>query len=144
MLSRRRSPWTVQRVYDLFPRLEQRRKVGAAKLSGGEQQMLAIGRALMTNPQVVIMDEPSEGLAPTVVEELIAGLAALESHGLRALVVEQNLGMAMSLSSRLLGMMNGAIALDTTAAEFDADPSLRERFLGVATTAEPTPARHRI
>src|SRR3954452_5313517 len=86
--------WTISRVYELFPRLAERRRNGGAQLSGGEQQMLAIGRALLTNPRLLIMDEPSEGLAPAIIEHLIETFKALDQEGLAILVIEQNLGMA--------------------------------------------------
>ena len=84
--------WTVERVYELFPRLAERRRNGGAQLSGGEQQMLAIGRALLTNPKLLVMDEPSEGLAPAIVEHLIETFRALAEGGLAILLIEQNLG----------------------------------------------------
>src|SRR5947209_6953005 len=92
--------WTVDRVYELFPRLAERKRNGGAQLSGGEQQMLAIGRALLTNPDLLIMDEPSEGLAPAVIESLIATFRKLEEEGLRILLIEQNLAVATSLGGR--------------------------------------------
>ena len=84
--------WTVERVYELFPRLAERRRNGGAQLSGGEQQMLAIGRALLTNPKLLVMDEPSEGLAPAIIEQLIETFRALAEGGLAILLIEQNLG----------------------------------------------------
>src|SRR5436305_2563466 len=96
------SGWTPDRVYDLFPRLAERRRNGGAQLSGGEQQMLAIGRALLTNPKLLIMDEPSEGLAPAIIENLIEVFKRLEGEGLRILLIEQNLGVATSLAERQL------------------------------------------
>jgi len=123
--------WTMDRVYDLFPRLAERRKSGAASLSGGEQQMLAIGRALLTNPKLLIMDEPSEGLAPVVVEHLIATLKRLADEGIAMLVVEQKLAVATALADRLVIIVNGRVALDTTAAAFTADVAAQRRLLGV-------------
>jgi branched-chain amino acid transport system ATP-binding protein len=131
MVARRGGRWTTDRVYGLFPRLAERRKVGGARLSGGEQQMLAIGRALMTDPKLLIMDEPSEGLAPAIVEELVASLARLEAEGLRVLLVEQNLGVAASIAERLLIMVNGGLAAETTPAALEGDPEARQRYLGV-------------
>jgi branched-chain amino acid transport system ATP-binding protein len=131
MVARKRSPWTPDRVYDLFPRLAERKKVGAGSLSGGEQQMLAIGRALLLDPKLVIMDEPSEGLAPAIVEELVGALAVLVSDGLRVLVVEQNLGVATALAQRLLVMLNGRVVDETTPATLEADPAAKQRYLGV-------------
>src|SRR5881275_1989257 len=123
--------WTPARVYELFPRLAERKRNGGAQLSGGEQQMLAIGRALLTNPDLLIMDEPSEGLAPTVIEGLIATFRQLEEEGLRILLIEQNLAVATSLADRQLIMMSGEIAAETTAGELAASPELRRRYLGV-------------
>ncbi|HKP16928.1 MAG TPA: ABC transporter ATP-binding protein [Gaiellaceae bacterium] len=127
--------WTVDRVYELFPRLAQRKRNGGAQLSGGEQQMLAIGRALVTNPQLLIMDEPSEGLAPTIIEMLIETFRRLEEEGLRILLIEQNLGMATAIAERQLVMVGGEIAAETTADKLSADPELQRRFLGVEPVA---------
>jgi branched-chain amino acid transport system ATP-binding protein len=123
--------WTVERAYELFPRLRERRRNGGAQLSGGEQQMLAIARALLTNPTLLIMDEPSEGLAPAIVEHLIATFKTLEEEGLTILLIEQNLGVATALAERQLVMVAGSIAAETTAAELSGDPELQRRFLGV-------------
>jgi branched-chain amino acid transport system ATP-binding protein len=127
--------WTPKRVYELFPRLAERKKVSGTSLSGGEQQMLAIGRALVTNPRVLIMDEPSEGLAPTIVEGLVQTIKDLAAGGMGLLVVEQNLGVATSLAERQLVMVTGSIATETTAAELMDDPVAQRRYLGV----EPLP-----
>jgi branched-chain amino acid transport system ATP-binding protein len=127
--------WTVDRVYELFPRLAERKRNGGAQLSGGEQQMLAIGRALLLNPQLLIMDEPSEGLAPAIIEMLIETFRKLEEEGLRILLIEQNLGVATSLAERQLVMIGGEIAAETTASELVADPELQRRYLGVEPVA---------
>jgi branched-chain amino acid transport system ATP-binding protein len=127
--------WTIGSVYQLFPRLAERRRNGGAQLSGGEQQMLAIGRALVTNPTLLIMDEPSEGLAPTIIEMLIETFQQLEQQGLRILVIEQNLGVATSLADRQLVMMGGEIATETTASALANDPELQRRYLGVEPVA---------
>ncbi len=123
--------WNIGRVYELFPRLAERKRNGGAQLSGGEQQMLAIGRALLTNPELLIMDEPSEGLAPTVIELLIETFRKLEEEGLRILLIEQNLAVATSLAQRQLVMMSGEIAAETTADELAGSPELQRRYLGV-------------
>jgi branched-chain amino acid transport system ATP-binding protein len=128
--------WTIQRVYELFPRLAERRRNGGAQLSGGEQQMLAIGRALLTNPTLLIMDEPSEGLAPAIIEHLIETFKALEQEGLSMLVIEQNLGMATAIADRQLVMVAGSIAAETTAAALSSDMELQRRYLGVERVAE--------
>jgi branched-chain amino acid transport system ATP-binding protein len=128
--------WTPERVYELFPRLAERKQVSGTSLSGGEQQMLAIGRALLTNPKVLIMDEPSEGLAPTIVEGLIQTLKDLATEGMGLLVVEQNLGVATSLAERQLIMVTGAIAAETTSKALLADPAAQRRYLGVEPLAD--------
>ncbi len=125
------SEWTRNRVYELFPRLAQRKSNGGAELSGGEQQMLAIGRALVTNPTILVMDEPSEGLAPAVIEALIETFKHLEEEGLAILLIEQNLGVATALADRQLVMIGGGIAAETTAAQLGGDPDLQRRYLGV-------------
>jgi branched-chain amino acid transport system ATP-binding protein len=127
--------WTPSRVYQLFPRLAERKRNGGAQLSGGEQQMLAIGRALVTNPKLLIMDEPSEGLAPAVTEMLIETFRKLEQEGLRILLIEQNLGVATSLAERQLIMVGGEIATETTASVLAGDPELQRRYLGVEPVA---------
>ena len=125
----------LDRVFALFPRLAERIAQVAGTLSGGEQQMLAIGRALVTNPKLLIMDEPSEGLAPTVIEMLIETFRKLEQEGLRILLIEQNLGVATSLAERQLIMVGGEIAVETTAAQLGGDPELQRRYLGVEPVA---------
>jgi branched-chain amino acid transport system ATP-binding protein len=127
--------WTPDRVYELFPRLAERKNVSGTSLSGGEQEMLSIGRALLTNPKLLIMDEPSEGLAPTVVETLIQTIKDLAAAGMGLLVVEQNLGVATTLAERQLVMVAGSIATETTAEALLADPEAQKRYLGV----EPLP-----
>jgi len=125
------SRWTTASIYDLFPRLAERKRNGGAQLSGGEQQMLAIGRALVTNPTLLIMDEPSEGLAPTIIELLIDTFRKLEQEGLRIMLIEQNLGVATSLAERQLVMVGGEIAAETSATALAGDPELQRRYLGV-------------
>jgi branched-chain amino acid transport system ATP-binding protein len=123
--------WTAARVYELFPRLEQRRSLSAMQLSGGEQQMLAIARALLLDPKLLIMDEPSEGLAPAVVETLVDAIKALTEEGKALLVVEQNLGVAVALAQRQLVMVAGRIAAETTSDEIESDADAQRRYLGV-------------
>jgi branched-chain amino acid transport system ATP-binding protein len=124
--------WTKAAIWELFPRLAERRKIGAAQLSGGEQQMLAIARALLGNPKLLIMDEPSEGLAPAIVENLVETCQNLVQEGVGLLLVEQNLGVATSLADRLLVMVAGEIAAETTARALLDDPDAQQRYLGVA------------
>ncbi|MEZ0292750.1 MAG: ABC transporter ATP-binding protein [Solirubrobacteraceae bacterium] len=128
--------WTPKRVYELFPRLGERKNVSGTSLSGGEQQMLAIGRALLTNPTLLVMDEPSEGLAPTIVEGLVQTIKDLAAEGMGLLVVEQNLGVATSLAERQLIMVTGQIAAETTAQELISDPAAQRRYLGVEPLAD--------
>jgi len=123
--------WTVERAYELFPRLRERKRNGGAQLSGGEQQMLAIARALVTNPTLLIMDEPSEGLAPAVIEHLVETFKKLEQEGLAILLIEQNLGVATAIAERQLVMVAGSIYAETTATELSNDAELQRRFLGV-------------
>jgi branched-chain amino acid transport system ATP-binding protein len=129
------SQWTPKRVYELFPRLAERKRHGGAQLSGGEQQMLAIGRALLTNPRLLIMDEPSEGLAPAIIEMLIGVFSKLEQEGLRILLIEQNLAVATSLADRQLVMIGGEIETEITAGELGGNPDLQRRYLGVEPVA---------
>jgi branched-chain amino acid transport system ATP-binding protein len=126
--------WNPQRIYETFPRLAERKGNGAAQLSGGEQQMLAIARALLLNPRLLIMDEPSEGLAPAVVESLLETIRHLHEEGTALLVVEQKLGVATALAKRQLVMVAGRIATETTAAELEGDPEAQQRYLGVVPT----------
>jgi branched-chain amino acid transport system ATP-binding protein len=123
--------WTKRRIYELFPRLAERKKNGGAQLSGGEQQMLAIGRALLGNPKLLIMDEPSEGLAPAIVDNLVDTFQKLEKEGLAILLIEQNLGVAVSLARRQLVMVGGEIATETTSDALESDVELQRRYLGV-------------
>ena len=131
-----KAAWTPARVYELFPRLAERKHVSGTSLSGGEQEMLSIGRALLTNPKLLVMDEPSEGLAPTVVETLIQTIKDLAAAGMGLLVVEQNLGVATALADRVVVMVSGSVATETTSQELLADPEAQKRFLGVEPLAE--------
>jgi len=125
-------PWTVDRAFDFFPRLAERRSSYARNLSGGEQQMLAIARGLMTNPTLLLMDEPSEGLAPPVLSVIRERLQALKGPNLSILLVEQNLGLATSLGDRINIMAEqGRIVWEGTPAELEADEKATHRHLGV-------------
>jgi branched-chain amino acid transport system ATP-binding protein len=128
--------WTASRVYELFPRLAERRKHDATQLSGGEQQMLAIGRALLLNPKLLILDEPSEGLAPRLVEELVETIKRLAEGGVGVLLVEQNLGVATAVAERHLVMVGGRIAAELGSEQLTSDPELQRRYLGVEALAE--------
>ena len=135
---KRNAGWTPKKVYETFPKLADRKSTGAGQLSGGEQQMLAIGRALLTNPKLLIMDEPSEGLAPNIVENVIDTIRKLAAEGVGLLVVEQNLGVATALADRQLIMVAGRIAAETTAQELTGNIDAQRRYLGV----EPPTMRH--
>ncbi len=127
-----RGPWTVERVYEAFPRLKERRNNGGGQLSGGEQQMLAIGRALLANPRLLIMDEPTEGLAPVIVEQVAAMLKRLGGEAeISVLLIEQNLGVALDVASRVAVMVNGRIARELPSAELARDAELQRRLIGV-------------
>ena len=124
--------WTLERIYDFFPRLGGRRNQRGASLSGGEQQMLAIGRALMTNPRVLLMDEPSEGLAPVVLRVIREHLLELKAHGMAIFLVEQNLGLALRLCDRIYVLGEGGqIAWEGVPAALDADADIKRLHLGV-------------
>jgi branched-chain amino acid transport system ATP-binding protein len=123
--------WTPDTVYDLFPRLTERRKVSGGSLSGGEQQMLAIGRALLLNAKLIVMDEPSEGLAPTIVEDLIGTCKSLVAEGHAVLLVEQNLAVATEVADRQLIMVSGRIETEMRSEDLMNDPDAQRRYLGV-------------
>jgi uncharacterized protein (UPF0261 family) len=127
----------IDRVYAMFPRLAERRSNGGSQLSGGEQQMLAIGRALLLKPRVLVMDEPTEGLAPVIVEQVEASLRQLAAEdGIAILLIEQNLGVATTAADRIAVMVNGRLQADMPAAELAADKALQERLLGLRASAE--------
>src|ERR1700760_566828 len=126
-------PWTLQRVYQMFPRLPQRRSNFGNQLSGGEQQMLAIGRALTLNPKVLLLDEPTEGLAPIIVDELLSALRQItRAGGICSIIVEQNARKILGLADRVVILDRGAIVYDAASSALKADTSALERFLGVA------------
>jgi uncharacterized protein (UPF0261 family)/ABC-type branched-subunit amino acid transport system ATPase component len=132
LVARGKGAWTIERIYEVFPRLAERRRNGGAELSGGEQQMLAISRSLLANPRLLVMDEPTEGLAPVIVEQVEAMLQRLAADGeISVVLVEQNLGVAMDVAGRVAVMVNGRIARETTPAELGADRDLQQRLLGV-------------
>ncbi|MCK1394435.1 ABC transporter ATP-binding protein [Bradyrhizobium sp. 1] len=124
------SPNDLQSVFDLFPRLAERREQQAGLLSGGEQQMLAIGRALMTRPKLLLLDEPSMGLAPLVVKMIFGILAFLNERGIAILLVEQNARAALKLSRRAYVLTNGRVTHSGLSAELLNSPDIQEAFLG--------------
>ena len=129
--ARRDSPWQLADIYRIFPRLQERRKNGGAQLSGGEQQMLAIGRALMNHPRLLMLDEPVEGLAPVIVEEIVAQLKLIKQAGVAILLVEQNLEVCTQLADRHYIVEQGVIVYGADNAAFLADDVVKDRYLGV-------------
>ncbi|MFC4274093.1 ABC transporter ATP-binding protein [Achromobacter aloeverae] len=129
--ARKRSPWQLEDIYRIFPRLRERRRNGGAQLSGGEQQMLAIGRALMNHPRLLMLDEPVEGLAPVIVEEIVAQLKLIRREGVSILLVEQNLEVCTQLADRHYIIEQGAIVYEGDNASFAADAGIKDRYLGV-------------
>ena len=128
----RRGPWTIERIYETFPRLAERKNHGGSQLSGGEQQMLAIARALLTNPHLLIMDEPTEGLAPVIVAQVEEMLVRLGDDGdMAVLVIEQNIGVATAVSRNVAIMVNGRVNRTIDSARLAADRDLQQRLLGV-------------
>ncbi|MGJ7610757.1 MULTISPECIES: ABC transporter ATP-binding protein [unclassified Variovorax] len=128
---RRESPWQLDDIYRIFPRLKERRRNGGGQLSGGEQQMLAIGRALMNHPRLLILDEPVEGLAPVIVEEIVAQLKTIKAAGVAILLVEQNLEVCVQLADRHYIVEQGVIVHEAANADFVADHEVKDRYLGV-------------
>jgi branched-chain amino acid transport system ATP-binding protein len=126
-----RGPWTLARVYELFPRLEERQNQRGNTLSGGEQQMLAIGRALLMNPTLLLMDEPSEGLAPLIVRDIGRIIGELKQSGMAILLAEQNLAMALSIADRGYVLNKGQVVAEASATALRDDEDLKHRYLGV-------------
>ncbi|MFJ1212714.1 ABC transporter ATP-binding protein [Burkholderia pyrrocinia] len=129
--ARRDSPWQLDDIYRIFPRLKERRRNGGAQLSGGEQQMLAIGRALMNHPRLLMLDEPVEGLAPVIVEEIVEQLKRIKAAGVAILLVEQNLEVCTQLADRHFVIEQGVIVYEGSNAAFAADHEVKDRYLGV-------------
>ena len=128
--------WTVEKVYEMFPRLKERRKNFGNQLSGGEQQMLAIGRALTLNPKVLLLDEPTEGLAPIIVEELLKAIGTItRTSGICSIIVEQNAQKVLGLADRVVILERGSVVHDAPSAALRADAAVLERHLGVTDSA---------
>jgi branched-chain amino acid transport system ATP-binding protein len=132
LLGARSAGFTLERVFALFPRLRERQAQAGGTLSGGEQQMLAIGRALLTNGRLLLLDEPSEGLAPLIVREIGRVLEALKAERLSLLLVEQNYHLALQVADRVYVMNKGQIVYEGTPAGLEADEEIKRRYLGVA------------
>ena len=128
---RKHSPWQLDDIYRIFPRLKERRGNGGGQLSGGEQQMLAIGRALMNAPKLLMLDEPVEGLAPVIVEEIVAQLKTIKAAGVAILLVEQNLEVCTQLADRHYIIEQGTIVHTADNAAFLGDDAVKDRYLGV-------------
>ncbi len=124
--------WTVPKILELLPRLGERRKHLGGQLSGGEQQMLAIARALLTGPRMLLLDEPSDGLAPTIVDQIGAVIGTLKTEGVTVLLVEQDLHLAFGVADEIAVMVKGQIAHRSSTADFRADEPTARRLLGVA------------
>jgi len=123
--------WTPEKLYEIFPNLAELRHRAGARMSGGEQQMLAIARTLMGNPSLLLLDEPSEGLAPRIVEQMIGGIEEMKREGLGMLIAEQNLAFARLVASRVYVIEKGAVRFSGTVAEFDAAPGVRDAYLAL-------------
>lgn len=124
-------PWTMERVYQTFPRLQERQNQTAGLMSGGEQQMLAIGRALMTNPRILLMDEPSEGLAPQIVTEVMATIRKLKDDGLSIILVEQNARLVLEMADDIVILNSGQVALSGSSTDLLRDGVDLHQYLGV-------------
>jgi branched-chain amino acid transport system ATP-binding protein len=131
----RPGPWTVPRVYEMFPRLGERRRNLGAQLSGGEQQMLALGRALVLNPKLVLMDEPLEGLAPIIVQNLLAAIRRMTQEGLAAVIVEQKARQVLPITDAAIVLERGRIVHRSSSASLRQSPDILERYLGLAARA---------
>jgi branched-chain amino acid transport system ATP-binding protein len=130
---RRPGPWTAARIYETLPRLAERKQNYGNQLSGGEKQMLAIGRALLTNPKLMILDEPSEGLAPLIVEQLLSLIAACYEQGVSILLVEQNMRVGLTAADQIALMSGGVVAQMVSSEMLMSDEALQHQYLGIAT-----------
>ncbi len=132
---RRSSPWQLADVYRIFPRLKERRRNGGTQLSGGEQQMLAIARALLNHPRLLMLDEPVEGLAPVIVEEIVDQLRQISATGMPIVLVEQNLEVCAQLAQRHTILEQGRVVYKASNADFAGDHAAKDRYLGVNVAA---------
>jgi branched-chain amino acid transport system ATP-binding protein len=128
----RPGPWTIARIYQLFPRLEQRRTNKGRQLSGGEQEMLAISRALLLNPKLLMLDEPSQGLAPLIVQEVFKVVSSMREAGMSVLLVEQNVRAAVAIADRAYVLDDGRVVYEGVAADFAADEERVRRLAGAS------------
>jgi branched-chain amino acid transport system ATP-binding protein len=135
----RPGPWTAGRVFELFPRLAERRTNRGRQLSGGEQEMLAIGRALLLNPRLLVLDEPSQGLAPLIVREVFEVVARMRAEGIAVLLVEQNVRVSLEIADHAYVLDNGAIVFSGTAAELGADEARVQALAGASAEAWAAP-----
>ena len=127
----RRDPWTLERVLEFFPRLAERLSNGGNQLSGGEQQMLAIGRALMTRPKLLMLDEPSQGIMPKLVDEIFVAVSAIRQAGTTVLIVEQRLTECLEIADRAYVLQTGRVTMSGTAAEIAGNAEVRKAYLGL-------------
>ncbi|HLX23894.1 MAG TPA: ABC transporter ATP-binding protein, partial [Usitatibacter sp.] len=123
--------WPLERIYTMFPRLKERRRNRGTDLSGGEQQMLAIARALVRDPKIILLDEPFEGLAPVIVRDLMSACRELAAAGQTIVLVEQNIAATLALATRVYMLNNGHVVHEGPAAEIKAQPDILHKFLGV-------------
>lgn len=123
--------WTLEKIYEMFPRLEERKKSMGGNLSGGEQSMLSIGRALMTNPDVLLLDEPTEGLSPLMVKEVMSIIRKLKEKGLSMLMVEQNLAMALRVADHVYILNKGEVVFDGSPEEINVNPEVKNKHLAL-------------
>jgi branched-chain amino acid transport system ATP-binding protein len=135
----RPGPWNSERVFELFPRLAERRANRGRQLSGGEQEMLAIGRALLLNPRLLVLDEPSQGLAPLIVREVFEVVARMRTEGIAVLLVEQNVRVSLEIADHAYVLDNGAIVFSGTAAELGADEARVQALAGASAEAWAAP-----
>jgi len=131
LVEQKDSQWSIEKIFSIFPRLAERRNNMGDRLSGGEQQMLAISRALMLDPKIMIMDEPTEGLAPTIVDDVVELLHSLAEHEIGLLLVEQNISVALEVASDILIMLNGRIVDQVTAEELKGNTQMQQKYLGI-------------